>query len=88
MYRLTPRAPEPGLFFEDTGDGATARMANRLTVADIQVPGREHVPVAADQDFTTLMTVGAGAPEIMNITGKDVTEPVPQCNFPGFFQAL
>ena len=82
MYRLTPRAPDAGLFFEDTGDGVSTRMANCLPVADIQTPGREHVPVAADQGFAALVTVGARTPEIMNITGKDVTESVPQCNFP------
>ena len=80
MYGLTPCSPEPGLFFEDTGDRASTSTANRLPVVDIQVPGRKRVPTASDQGFATLVTVGTRTLEIMDITGIDITQPVLQCN--------
>jgi len=63
-------------------------MASRLPAVCIQVPGRECVPVSADHDFTTTVAVGARALKIMDIAGKDVTEPVLKRNFPGPFQRL
>ena len=71
-HGLPPCSPAPGQRLEQAGTGFAA---GGTASAEIKVPCRDGVPVAADQPRPTAMTIGALARLIMHVPGIDVAEP-------------
>src|SRR6478672_2696469 len=76
-HRLTARTPVAGLCFKNT---VTARPAFVATPVSGKMPCRDVIPIAANEDCATGMTVGSLARGVVNIAGIDVMEARIRCD--------
>jgi len=84
-HRLTARTPAAGICFKNT---VTARPAFVATPVSGKMPCRDVIPIAANEDRATRMTVGSLARGVVNIAGIDVMEARIRCDPPCFAQRL
>ena len=76
VYRQAPGPPLSGRAVKHASDPGAARRTATLVIFDCHIPGRQLVPVSADQDIVTVVTVRTRASEIMHITCVDIAESV------------
>ena len=76
MDGLSACAPGAGYFLEYTGDPCTAARADSVRTINLEIPDREFVPVAANQELATSVAEGARALVVVNIAGVDVMHAV------------